>query len=134
MSRNAYASHYRQTAVASAVLDADPHRLVALMFAGVRERLQLAMACLEAGNVARKGEAISEASTIVGHLAGSLDMEAGGDIAANLAALYDYIQRRMLEANVTGDVAALAECDALLAEIEGAWNSIGSAVGAGAAA
>lgn len=124
MSYHALASQYRQTAVASAVLDADPHRLVALMFAGVRQRLQLAAACIDAGNVARKGQAITEASTIVGHLNGSLNMDAGGEIARNLSALYDYIQRRLLEANARNDVTALRECDDLVADIESAWAAI----------
>lgn len=124
MSLNAYASQYRQTAVTSAVLDADPHRLVALMLAGVRKRLQLAAACIQAGQTARKGEAITEASTIVGHLDGSLNHQAGGEIADNLAALYNYIQLRLLDANMNNDPAPLHECDGLLAEIETAWNAI----------
>lgn len=127
MSLNAYASHYRQTAVTSAVLDADPHRLVALMLAGVRQRLQLGAVCIETGNIARKGQAITEASTIVAHLDGSLNHEAGGEIADNLAALYDYVQRRLLDANLGNDAAALRECDGLLAEIETAWNAIAPA-------
>ncbi len=124
MSLNAYAKQYRQTAVTSAVIDADPHRLVSLMFAGARERMQLAAACIDAGNTARKGQAITEASAIVGHLDGSLNMEAGGEIAQNLSALYDYVQRRLLEANVGNDTQALRECDGLLADIESAWNAI----------
>lgn len=131
MSYHAHARQYRQTAVSSAVLEADPHRLVSLMFAGARERLQLAAACVETGNVARKGEAISEASTIVGALDGSLNMEAGGEIAQNLSALYDYIQRRLLDANLQNDAAPLRECDSLLADIEGAWNAVAGAVPAG---
>lgn len=127
MSYRAYATQYRQTAVSSAVLDADPHRLVSLMFAGLRERLDLAAACIEAGNVARKGQAISEASTIVGHLDGSLNHEAGGEIADNLSALYDYIQRRLLVANAQNDASVLHECAALVADIEGAWNAIAPA-------
>ena len=133
MSYNALASQYRQTAVSSAVLDADPHRLVALMFAGLRERLQLAAACIDAGNVARKGQAITEASTIVGHLDGSLNMDAGGEIAHNLSALYDYIQRRLLEANLRSDTAILRECDDLVADIETAWGAIAPQAGGAAA-
>lgn len=124
MSLHAYASQYRQTSVTSAVLDADPHRLVALTFTGIRNRLQLAMACIEARNVARKGEAITEASALVGHLDTALNHEAGGEIADNLSALYHYIQRRLVEANIASDTAILAECDGLVAELEGAWNAI----------
>lgn len=124
MSARAFAHHYRQTAVHSAVLDATPHRLVALMLAGVRERLRLAAACMELGDVARKGQAISEATMIIGELDGSLDHQAGGDIAAGLAALYEYSQRRLFEANLRNEAGIVLEVDALMADIEAAWQAI----------
>lgn len=127
MNARASAQHYRQTAVQSAVLEASPHRLVALMLAGIRERLQLALACIEKGDIARKGQAISEASMIIGELDGSLDHKAGGDIAAGLSALYAYAQRRLVEANLHNDPARLQEVDGLIAEIEGAWQAIAPA-------
>ena len=132
------ANQYRQTSVSSAVLDADPHRLIGLMLSGARERARLAVACLERGDLLRKGQAIADASAIIGGLNGSLNHEAGGEIADGLAALYDYAQRRLLEANAGNQAAPLQEVDALLADIETAWNSIGqgqpqTAVGGGAA-
>lgn len=127
MNARASAQHYRQTAVQSAVLEASPHRLVALMLAGIRERLQLALACMDKGDIARKGQAISEASMIIGELDGSLDHKAGGDIAAGLSALYTYAQRRLVEANLHNDPARLQEVDGLIAEIEGAWQAIAPA-------
>ncbi len=124
MNARASAQHYRQTAVSSAVLDASPHRLVALMLAGVRQRLNLAAACMEIGDLARKGQAISEASMIISELDGSLDHSAGGEIAGGLSALYDYSQRRLTEANLNNDPAAVHEVDGLIADIEGAWQTI----------
>ncbi|WP_256644833.1 flagellar export chaperone FliS [Thermomonas paludicola] len=124
MNARASAQHYRQTSVSSAVLDASPHRLVALMLAGLRERLKLASACMEIGDIPRKGQAIGEASMIIGQLDGSLDHKAGGDIAAGLAALYNYAQRRLLEANLQNDLAKLQEVDGLVADIESAWLAI----------
>lgn len=118
------ANQYRQTGLTSAVLDADPHRLIALMLAGARERMRLAIACLERGDLPRKAQAISEASAIVGGLNGALDLEAGGEIAGSLQALYDYAQRRLVEANAANDAAPLREVDELLGDIEGAWNAI----------
>lgn len=124
MSPHAYARQYRETSLDSAVLGASPHRLVALMLGGARTRLQRALACLEAGDLARKGQALQEASTIIGELDGSLDLGAGGEVADGLAALYDYAQRRLLEANAGNDPAPLREVDELLAGIESAWNAI----------
>ena len=124
MNARASAQHYRQTAVSSAVLDASPHRLVALMLAGVRQRLNLAAACMAIGDLARKGQAISEASMIISELDGSLDHSAGGEIADGLSALYDYSQRRLTEANLNNDASAVHEVDGLIADIEGAWQNI----------
>ncbi len=124
MYNRSYAAQYQQTSVTSAVLDADPHRLIALMFSNTRNRLRLAQACMERGDMARKGQAIGDACQIIGGLDGALDHAAGGEIAAGLAALYEYAQRRLVEANATNDAAIMAEIDSLIGEIEGAWNAI----------
>ena len=123
-SARAYANQYRQTSASSAILDASPHQLVALMLGGARERVQLAIACMQRGDLARKGSAIGDASRIIGGLNGTLDMKAGGEIAAGLTALYDYFQRRLIEANSANDPVPLAEVDGLLADIEDAWRAI----------
>lgn len=118
------ASHYRQTSVSSAVLDAGPHQLITLMLGGARERARLAIACLDRGDLPRKAQAITDASAIIGGLNGALNLEAGGDIAGGLQALYDYAQRRLLVANAENDTAPLREVDDLLGDIESAWRAI----------
>ncbi len=132
-----HADQYRRMAVATRVAEADPHKLIALLLAGACERIRLAEACMHNGEQARRGKAIGEACAIVSHLSGSLDHEAGGEIAANLASLYDYLVRRLTEANLHNDVEALHESLALLVEIESAWSAIQPAtdrVAAGATA
>lgn len=123
-----YAQQYRQSQLEGAVMDADPHKLVALLLSGACERIRLAEACLEQGDQARKGKAIGEACAIVGHLSGSLDHEAGGEIAGNLSSLYDYLLRRLTEANLHNDAGALRESLELLGEIDAAWTAIRPAV------
>lgn len=122
-SRN-YAEQYRKVGVSTKVVDADPHKLVALLFEGAGERIRRAEAFLAQGDQAMKGKAIGEACAIIGHLNGSLDHEAGGEIAGNLSALYDYVIQRLTEANLNNDVAALQESLSLMGEIESAWNAI----------
>lgn len=124
MNARQLANQYRQTGVSSAALDANPHRLIALMLAGARERARLAAACLQRGDLPRKSQAISDASAIIGGLNGALNMEAGGDIADGLQALYDYAQRRLLAANADNDPRPLHEVDDLLGDIESAWLAI----------
>jgi flagellar protein FliS len=119
-----FAEQYRKTGVSASVSEADPHKLISLLFEGASLRVRQAQACLAQGDLARKGKAIGEACAIVGHLNGSLDHEAGGEIAANLSALYDYIVRRLTEANLHNDESALTESLGLLGEIESAWNAI----------
>lgn len=119
-----YAEQYRQVGVSTRVVDADPHKLVALLLEGASERIRRAEAFMARGDQATKGKAIGEACAIIGHLNGSLDHAAGGDIAGNLAALYEYIVQRLTEANLNNDAEALQESLALVAEIESAWNAI----------
>jgi len=119
-----YANQYRSTGVSAAVLEADPHRLVALMLSGARDRIRLAGACLERGDIPRKAKAISDASGLITGLSGALNLDAGGDIAQGLQSLYDYAQQRLLIANSENDADALTEVDGLLGDIESAWLAI----------
>lgn len=123
-SNRQFAEEYRKVGVTTSVVDADPHKLVALLLAGACERIRIAESAMLRNDPARKGKAIGEACAIVGHLDGSLDHEAGGDIAANLSALYEYVITRLTEANLNNDPAALQECLRLLGEIDAAWNAI----------
>lgn len=117
-------SQYKQVNTHAQVLDADPHRLIAMLFDGALERIAYARGAMERKDVALKGEFIGKAIAIVGALQDSLDFEQGGEIARNLDSLYDYMQRRLLEANVQNDTAILAEVASLLQEIREGWNAI----------
>lgn len=125
-SNRQYAEQYRKIGVSTSVTEADPHKLVALLLAGACQRIRLAQACLVQGDQARKGKAIGEACAIIGHLNGSLDHQAGGEIASNLSSLYAYLMQRLTEANLHNDEPALAESLELLGEIHSAWDAIPS--------
>jgi flagellar protein FliS len=117
-------SQYRQVGVQTGVEAASPHKLIKLLIEGAIEKVQLARGYLERQDVQRKCETVSWAMQIIDGLRGSLDMKAGGDIAANLDALYDYMLRRLLEANLRNDVAGLDEVTKLLNELRAGWDSI----------
>ncbi len=119
-----FAAQYRRTGVETQVLEADPHKLIALMLSGARQRLQLASACVINGDVVRKAKAAAEAGAIIDALSACLDKKAGGTIADQLEALYDYCSRRLLEANVSRSGDGFIEIDNLLADIESAWTAI----------
>jgi len=118
-------SQYRQVGVQTGVESASPHKLIKMLIDGAIEKVQLARACLERNEIQRKCETVSWAMQIIDGLRGSLDMQAGGDIAANLDALYDYMLRRLLEGNLRNDVVAFDEVGKLLNELRDGWNGIG---------
>ena len=127
---NAYqvAQHYSSVKVQSSVLDATPHRLIQMLFEGGLERIAQAKGAMMQKQVARKGELISKAINIIGGLQGSLNDKEGGELAANLDALYDYIIRRLMRANFDNDPAILDECSSLLAEVKAGWDAIADKV------
>ena len=115
---------YKSVGVASGVEDATPHRLVQMLLEGAIVRIIAAHGCMTRGEIGRKGENVSMAIAIVEALRGSLDMDAGGQIAINLDALYDYMARRLLEANRLNKVEPLDEVRGLLHQLKDAWDAI----------
>ncbi len=122
---HAGASAYARVGVETGVMSANPHRLIAMLYQGARQAIALARMHMQQNNVAARGEAIGKAIRIVeSGLQQSLNREAGGDIAARLDALYTYICRRLLQANVEASESMLIEVDGLLATLEEAWTGI----------
>ena len=122
-------SQYKGVGVSAAVEGASPHRLIQMLMAGAMERIATAKGLIQHNEISKKAEQISWAISIIGGLQGALDMEAGGEIAQNLDGLYDYMARRLVEANLNNDVEILDEVLGLLLEIKSAWDVIGDNVG-----
>jgi flagellar protein FliS len=123
---NKGANSYAKVGLETGVAAASPHKLIVMLFEGALTAIRNASMHMKAGEIAKKGAAISKAIAIVeSGLRASLDKDAGGAIAASLDSLYDYIGRRLLAANVTNDPAILDEVQALLLDLKGAWDAIG---------
>ena len=117
---------YAQVGVESAVMSASPHQLVVLLFDGALSAMKKAAILMEQGDIPGKGLALSKAINIITNgLRAGLNHDAGGEIAANLDGLYDYMTRRLLHANLHNDAAAIEEVERLLANIADAWKEIG---------
>lgn len=118
----AYAAVGLETGIAAA----SPHKLVVMLYDGVIVALLSAINNIRSSNVAAKGAAISKAITIIDNgLRVSLDKKAGGEIAENLDALYDYMSRRLLQANIKSDIAIIEEVHGLMSNLREAWVAIG---------
>ena len=99
-----------------------------MLFEGALERIAQAKGAMAQNQIARKGELIGKAVAIVGGLQGSLNDKEGGELAANLDGLYDYIIRRLSQANYENNPEYLDECGRLLGEIKTAWDAIANQV------
>ena len=118
------ANHYSQVDTYTGVTGADSHRLVLMLLNGALSNIAVAKGSIERGDVPAKGEAIGQAISIVNGLRGSLDLKVGGELAENLDRLYEYMERRLLDANLRSDTAILEEVSSLLHEIKEGWLAI----------
>lgn len=116
---------YQAVQVDAAILGASPHELIAKLLSRAIELIEEAKEYMLKGEISDKGQAIKVATTIITDgLRSCLNMEEGGEIAANLDALYDYMLQRLLKAHVENDTAILDEVASLLREIKLGWDGI----------
>lgn len=125
MNPNIAIKTYANVGLESGVNSADPHKLILMLYQGALLAISTAKNQMLRKQIAAKGASISKAITIIDEgLKASLDQNAGGELAQNLASLYDYMARRLLIANLKNDPAILDEISRLLNDLKGAWEAI----------
>lgn len=117
-------SQYGKVAIGTEASFASPHRLIQMLMEGALEKIAFARGLIERNKLAEKGRNITWAISIIQGLSDSLDLEAGGEIAANLEGLYDYMVRCLLIANKENDISKLDEVASLLKEVKSAWDAM----------
>jgi len=115
---------YQRINTQTSITDADPHKLIQLLYDGALERINMAKARMQAKDFDGKGKLIIKAIDIVAGLRGFLDREKGGDLAERLESLYVYMEQVLWEANVRNDVERLDEVAHLLRQIKDGWDGI----------
>ena len=108
----------------SQILSATPLQLVVILFRAAIDSLETARANLKAGDIRARTAATNRATSVVAELAQSMDLKQGGEVAANLMELYDYILRRIHLANAKGDDTAYAEAIRLLSTVLQGWQVV----------
>ena len=106
------------------ILSCSPIELIRLLYKGAIEAVQKSRLDLANGRIRERSAAITKAALILDELSASLDVERGGKLAADLRELYDYMQRRLLQANIDQAEPPLAEVQALIATLYDAWKQI----------
>jgi flagellar protein FliS len=127
MSAYPRASHlaaYQSAATHGGIAAANPHGLILMLLEGALERIAGARGRMLNGLMGEKAELITRTLAIVDELRASLDLARGGDIAANLDALYAYICQQLIKANAENRPELLDEVVSLLKEIHSAWIAL----------
>lgn len=126
---------YAKVGIESGVSMADPHKLISMLYQGALQAIANAKNGILRKDVSAKGSAISKAISIIDEgLNASLDKSVGGELVGNLSSLYEYMNLRLLNANLKNDMDALDEVARLLSDLKEAWESIKQPSAATAAA
>lgn len=124
-SNRSAAKAYARVGLETGVTAASPHKLIAMLFDGAMIAILRAQNHMQAGQIAEKGQAISKAISIIDSgLHASLNLEAGGEMAKNLDALYGYMTQQLAQAHLKNDPALLQEVHGLLSGLKSAWDAI----------
>ena len=114
---------YAQIGVESAVMSASQQQLVSMLFDGALSALIRARLFMQDGNLQGKGLSLSKAINIIENgLKIGLDEESRDELTQNLLALYAYMVRRLLQANLHNDTGAVEEVENLMRNIADAWK------------
>jgi len=119
------AKGYARTYRATSILTASPGQLVLMLYDGALKAMALSREAFAATEEPRRIETINtqllKAQAILTELQNGLNMEAGGEFARTMHRLYDYHNRRLLEANIRKQVEPVIEVERLVRELRDAW-------------
>lgn len=128
------AKSYQSLSLETSIADADPHRLISLLYAGALESIARARGALGNDDTAGRGKSINRAIRIIDEgLRHALDLNSH-NLAQDLDRLYDYMIRRLFSAHRHASDAMLIEVAGLLGGLNEAWLAIAPSKVATAAA
>lgn len=120
------AKAYAKVGLETGITSASPHGLIIMLYDGAIDSIRKAKIYMEKKDVEMKVMAVDKALKIIGDgLNGSVDLEAGGEIAERLSALYSFISKQLIQANAKNDAAGFDTCIELLEDLRSAWLEIG---------
>jgi flagellar protein FliS len=114
------------------VEQATPLELTCILYEGAIQAVEQAQVFFRRGDILARGRAVARAQGILLELRESLDRKKGGDFAARLGLLYDYMLAKLTESHSQQVEEPLAEVRALLMELYSAWRQIAPVTGVAA--
>lgn len=118
------AAQYKRINNESGIDNASPHRLIQMLMTGAMDCLVQAKSAIERGEIETKGVLLGKATGIIAGLQGSLERDKAPELVDNLERLYDYMQRRLFEANVNNNQALVQEVMDLMRTVKTGWDEI----------
>jgi flagellar secretion chaperone FliS len=109
-----------------------PLKLVLMCYEGAIGSLKLARDSYVAGRFEEKANDLRKCIDIIHELNASLDLEKGGECAANLRSLYAYVTQALMEADLKRDIKTMDRVIAMLEELESAWKALADPTAFGA--
>ncbi len=120
MTYAAASSTYREMEI----LSASPGRLVLIVYDYLLVHLKRAKIAIDTSNLELRGESLGKAQLAVAELMGGLDMERGGEMSRQLAALYSFFLASLIDVGRRNDAALLARITHQAAELRSAFAEI----------
>jgi flagellar protein FliS len=114
---NGYANQYLDNTVNSA----SPEQLMLMLYDGAIRFISLGIQAIENGVIDKRAYYINKTSAIVSEFAATLDHSMNPELAEDLDALYSYMLKRMIEANLHNDIEPLLEVKKMLSDLRTTW-------------
>lgn len=114
---NAYTQQYQQ----NQILTASPEQILVMLYDAAIRFTRQAMNGIESGDRVQKLNGVSRAMAIITEFANTLDHSIGGEIAANLDALYAFMNNELTKANLNNDIEKLKVVETLFLDLRGTW-------------
>lgn len=116
-------SAYQQSSVDARAASASQHELVRMLLEGCMEELAKLSGHIEARQFEAKAKSTEKCLNIIMGMDAMLDMENGGELAANLHQLYDFCHRQLLTASAHSDISKLESVEKVLRNIHEGWQN-----------
>jgi flagellar protein FliS len=109
---------YQQNSVSTA----SPGDLTLMLYNGCLKFIKQASQAIEQTNIQEKNSCLQKAQKIINELIVTLNMDL--EISKNMAVMYEYINHRLLEANIKNDATILKEVEGYVIDFRDTWKQV----------
>ncbi|MGD6817112.1 flagellar export chaperone FliS [Metabacillus sp. 84] len=106
----------------NSVTTASPGELTLMLYNGCLKFIKQARAAMDQKQIELKNTNLQKAQKIIQELMVTLNMDQ--EVSQNMMALYEYINRRLMEANLGNDTSILDEVEGYVTEFRDTWKQV----------